>query len=137
MNTVEICLGVGLNQFFPEYIKLDFEPISRPCKFDHNGECLICDCWSQDCAYIRLINQDYCWESKDELEKMFYPNLKIGDRLEDSLNYNLKEITIVSINLTDKVYHCYGLDELGSRKYVDFPFIESVKLKINEDEQKS
>ena len=127
MNTVEICLGIGLNQFFPEYIKLDFEPISRPCEFNHNGECLICNGGSQD----------NCLESKDELEKIFSPNLKIGDQLEDSLNYNLEEITIASINLTDKVYHCYGLDELGSRKYVDFPFIESVKLKINEYEQES
>jgi len=23
----------------------------KPCKFDHNGECLICDCWSDDCRF--------------------------------------------------------------------------------------
>ena len=22
-----------------------------PCKFDHNGECLICDCWPSDCPF--------------------------------------------------------------------------------------
>jgi hypothetical protein len=44
---------------------------NAPCRFDHNGECLICDCWPSDCAYIRMINKDYRWESKEELEEMF------------------------------------------------------------------
>ena len=42
-----------------------------PCNFDHNGECLICDCWISDCAYKRYLNQDYKWETKEELEDMF------------------------------------------------------------------
>lgn len=42
-----------------------------PCTFDHNGECLICDCWMSECAYMRMINKDYRWESKEELEEMF------------------------------------------------------------------
>jgi len=25
-----------------------------PCKFDHNGECLICDCWATDCPFFKL-----------------------------------------------------------------------------------
>ena len=25
----------------------------KPCDFDHNGECLICDCWPSNCAYQR------------------------------------------------------------------------------------
>ena len=44
----------------------------KPCKFDHNGECLICDCWPSDCQYNKLI-QKKC-ESKEEVEaliKMF------------------------------------------------------------------
>src|SRR5688572_4192924 len=42
-----------------------------PCNFDHNGDCLVCDCWPSDCAYQRLINQDYSWETKEQLEAMF------------------------------------------------------------------
>jgi hypothetical protein len=43
----------------------------KPCKFDHNGDCLICDCWISDCGYQRYLNEDYRWESKKELEQMF------------------------------------------------------------------
>jgi hypothetical protein len=42
-----------------------------PCNFDHNGECLICDCWISNCAYIRMLDGDYKYESKEELEDMF------------------------------------------------------------------
>lgn len=42
-----------------------------PCELDHNGECLICDCWITDCAYQRLQNEDWKWETKEELEDMF------------------------------------------------------------------
>ena len=42
-----------------------------PCHFDHNGECLICDCWPEKCAYDRFLNEDYKWETKEELEEMF------------------------------------------------------------------
>ena len=55
---------------FSEIHNLD-KIIQKPCKMDHNGECLICDCWPSNCAYKRYLNQDYKWESKEELEKMF------------------------------------------------------------------
>lgn len=42
-----------------------------PCNFDHNGECLICGCWPEHCAYKRYLNEDYSFESKGELETMF------------------------------------------------------------------
>jgi hypothetical protein len=42
-----------------------------PCDFDHNGECLICDCDVIDCAWVRWKTQDYKWESKEELDKIF------------------------------------------------------------------
>lgn len=42
-----------------------------PCNFDHNGECLLCDCSIDQCAYIRWINKDYTYESEEELNKMF------------------------------------------------------------------
>lgn len=45
--------------------------MTPPCNLDHNGECLICDCWPHDCAYARLLNQDYSKESKEELAQMF------------------------------------------------------------------
>ena len=42
-----------------------------PCNLDHNGECLVCDCWISDCAYQRYLNEDYTYETKEELEEMF------------------------------------------------------------------
>lgn len=42
-----------------------------PCKPDHNGECLICDCWLSDCAWKRFLNKDYTYETPEQLEKMF------------------------------------------------------------------
>lgn len=45
--------------------------IKLPCNFDHNGECLICDCWPSECAYKRMLNKDYRYETKEELEDMF------------------------------------------------------------------
>ena len=59
---------------------------SKPCTFDHNGECLICDCFGSDCAYDRLLNQDYRWESKSELLKMFRDWIR-----EKNLEYILDE----------------------------------------------
>jgi len=29
-----------------------------PCNLDHNGECLVCDCWLSDCAFIKKENKD-------------------------------------------------------------------------------
>ena len=46
-------------------------PDGVPCQLDHNGECLICDCWISDCAYDRYLKKDYKWETKEELEEMF------------------------------------------------------------------
>ena len=122
MEKFEVCLGVGLNQIFPEYItielhedvtqedrveilaeisKLDQEistrknnltlhnrsistsqeteknlksflnPSKAPCNFDHNGECNICDCWPDACAYRRYLDKDYSIETRKELEDLF------------------------------------------------------------------
>ena len=43
----------------------------NPCNPDHNGECLICDCWLFNCAYQRLLKGDFRYEKLDELLKMF------------------------------------------------------------------
>jgi heterodisulfide reductase subunit C len=56
---------------FSEIYHLDKIIKMKPCDFDHNGECLICDCCISDCAYQRYINEDYKYESKEHLEKMF------------------------------------------------------------------
>ena len=29
-----------------------------PCRPDHNGECLICDCWLSDCPMVDLVKLD-------------------------------------------------------------------------------
>lgn len=42
-----------------------------PCNFDHNGECLVCNCSYELCAYDRWKNKDYKYETEEELDKMF------------------------------------------------------------------
>lgn len=50
----------------------DFYKHSKfPCNPDHNGECLVCDCTLDLCAYDRYKNQDYTYETKEQLEEMF------------------------------------------------------------------
>jgi len=44
---------------------------NKPCKFDHNGECLICDCWPDSCAYERYLKGDYTYETPEEMQQMF------------------------------------------------------------------
>ena len=59
-----------MQKFLKNLYYLD-QMLINPCNFDHNGECLICDCWISECAWIRLHKEDYRWESKQELEEMF------------------------------------------------------------------
>lgn len=42
-----------------------------PCNPDHNGECLVCDCWLSECALLRLRAGDFKWESLAELLEMY------------------------------------------------------------------
>ena len=56
-----------------EYGKL--LPTKYPCKFDHNGECLICDCSVDMCGYSRYIKGDFTYESEEDFEKMFGQDL--------------------------------------------------------------
>jgi hypothetical protein len=42
-----------------------------PCDPDHNGECLVCDCWLTQCAFDRWLIGDYTYETKEELDLMF------------------------------------------------------------------
>jgi hypothetical protein len=41
------------------------------CEFDHNGECLTCDCWASDCAFVRMENEDHKYETDKDFERMF------------------------------------------------------------------
>jgi hypothetical protein len=52
------------------------KPKIQPCEFDHNGECLICDCWIEDCAYNRYLNKDYKYETEEQLKQMFETHKK-------------------------------------------------------------
>lgn len=58
-----------------------------PCKLDHNGECLICDCGITECAWDRFLNMDFKYETKEELELMFKDFKKISgvNLVEDEL----------------------------------------------------
>jgi hypothetical protein len=56
-----------------------------PCDLDHNGECLVCDCWISDCAYQRYLKGDYKYESKEELEEMFKDYITKEDNAEPAI----------------------------------------------------
>jgi hypothetical protein len=47
-----------------------------PCNLDHNGECLVCDCWISACGWKRLLENDFKWESKEQLLEIFKDFLK-------------------------------------------------------------
>ena len=49
--------------------------MNKPCNLDHNGECLICDCWLSECAFDRLFNGDFKYETFEELLVMFRKHL--------------------------------------------------------------
>lgn len=44
-----------------DYMKF-FEVVGNifqlPCNPDHNGECLVCDCWLSDCEFLNKENKD-------------------------------------------------------------------------------
>ena len=39
-----------VQQYYPEIIGNTFQ---LPCKPDHNGECIHCDCWLSDCPILK------------------------------------------------------------------------------------
>ena len=46
-----------------EYHMQFFEVVGNifqlPCNPDHNGECLVCDCWLSDCQFLNKEQQNY------------------------------------------------------------------------------
>ena len=42
---------------------------------DHNGECLVCDCWLRDCGWHRLWTGDFSQDSFLELLETFKDHL--------------------------------------------------------------
>lgn len=64
-----------------------------PCEFDHNGECLVCDCWPSDCAWERMHNKDWKYESREELVEMFKVFL--------DKNYSKEDIKIITEIITE------------------------------------
>ena len=54
-------------------MKMNSKHTPQPCNFDHNLECLICDCWIDSCGFKRLIHEDYKYENRDELIELFKP----------------------------------------------------------------
>jgi hypothetical protein len=67
-TALSIARSYVIRRFFNK--KTD-KPKGIPCDLDHNGECLVCDCWISECAYQRYLNRDYKYESKEQLEHMF------------------------------------------------------------------
>lgn len=48
----------------------------QPCNFDHNLECLICDCRIDACGFKRLVHEDYKYENREELIEIFKPTFE-------------------------------------------------------------
>ena len=100
-----------------------------PCRFDHNGECLICDCWMSDCAYQRWKKRDWKWESQRELNEMF--QLMTRKSMMEELYEEY-----------EKLYHETGkpaltalvkrLDGKSTEKKIPFPLFEGLILTDSE-----
>jgi hypothetical protein len=41
-----------------KYIEVVGNIFQLPCNPDHNGECLVCDCWLSDCEFNKEIVED-------------------------------------------------------------------------------
>ena len=54
--------------------------MKTPCKFDHNGECLVCDNWLENCSFKDFLNKNWRYLTKKEHEEMF-GNFIVGDHL--------------------------------------------------------
>jgi hypothetical protein len=55
-----------------------------PCEFDHNGECLTCDCLASECEWKRLRDNNWKYESREELSEMFKDFLEKNYSKEDA-----------------------------------------------------
>jgi hypothetical protein len=61
----------------------------RPCNPDHNGECLVCDCWLTECALDRLLAGDFKYETLEELLIMFKNHLSEEEVLDLRTRYGV------------------------------------------------
>jgi len=95
------------------------------CELDHNGECLICDCWIGDCAFERLKKRDFKHENYKELVEMFFLN-----QSEEHYKELAKEL-----NIDWRVIECEGdvcviTDDLQSNR-LNFRIKNNLVFEIN------
>jgi hypothetical protein len=43
---------------YMKYFEVVGNIFQLPCNPDHNGECLVCDCWLSDCEFLNKENKD-------------------------------------------------------------------------------
>ena len=43
---------------YMKYFEVVGNIFQLPCNPDHNGECLVCDCWLSDCEFLNKENRD-------------------------------------------------------------------------------
>ncbi len=86
----------------------DKQTKNRPCNPDHNGECLVCDCWLDNCAYDRYLNKDYKWETKEELDKMFGEDKQDEDLYRGVSETPHKWVVVKIENDGNEYYKVYG-----------------------------
>ena len=55
-NTFEIFEDVPMNHM--NCFEVVGNIFQLPCNPDHNGECLVCDCWLSDCQFLNKENKD-------------------------------------------------------------------------------
>jgi uncharacterized phage protein (TIGR01671 family) len=44
---------------YMKYFEVVGNIFQLPCNPDHNGECLVCDCWLSDCQFLNKEQQNY------------------------------------------------------------------------------
>lgn len=56
-----------------------------PCDFDHNGECLVCDGWPTECAWVMLMDRNFTSISEKKLVEMLLPYMNDAERIKLSI----------------------------------------------------
>ena len=93
----------------------------KPCNLDHNGDCLICNCSIDKCAWDRYVNNDFRYESKEELEKML--GVEKCPTILDVIADGLTEADWLTLKLkieSKKAFHKASLIEAGKSKAIEF-----------------
>lgn len=91
-NTIEVCLGVGLNQIFPEYIKIELEeaertPMNRISLINYEGDCLRAIKKGSTIVIKDQYGEELAQWTLEEFQKFISGGLEIADSRGKSWNF--------------------------------------------------